>query len=1253
MRILSAVSKSALWMFLVFAMLHPAGLYAATGSDFYVDDTAAGANNGSGWSNAYTDLQSALTAAVSGDTIHVAKGTYKPTSGSDREATFQLKTSVTLLGGYPDGGGTRDPKANVTTLSGDLLGNDGTFVPNEGGDPTRDDNSYHVVTGSGTDTTAVLDGFFISGGNANDYYALGGTAGYGAGMFNNAGNPTVQNVTFSKNKAMNYGGGMYNSAGSNPVIADVSFTNNWADYGGGMFNDASSPSIRNTTFSNNTVNNGGGGVYNGNNSSPDLTNVTFSGNSAYGGGGMKNEGSGSNPTLMSVTFSNNSGNSGAGGIGNTNDASPVLTNCILWSDSSGGSVEIDGTPTVTNSVVQGGYTGTGNLSTDPNLGPLGSYGGYAQTVPLLPNSSAIDAGTATGAPSTDQRGITRPQGSGYDIGAFERDSTTAPQPAVIGINPDHAYPIEPINVTINGANFTGSPSVYFQKSGSASIKATNVSLVSAGTITCTLDMSGAAVGGWNVVVLNSDGRSGALSNGFTALDIPHGDIYVDHNASGPSPDGTSWSTAFRDLAGVLAASQSGDTIHVATGTYKPATDGVRSKTFQLKNGVTLLGGYPTGGGTRDYKANVTTLSGDLLGNDNSTISRSEPTRSDNSCQVVIGSGTDDTAVLDGFFISGGNTDGCTISDGAGMYNDSGSPTVRNTSFNANSAYDGGGMYNYNGNGTLTMTNVTFSNNTADGTGGGMRNYNNSLTLSNMTFSKNSASNSGGGMYNDTSTVTLTNATFSHNSSGSGSGYGGGMYNYTSDLTLKKATFSDNTASYEGGGLYIYYNTSTLTNVTFSGNSAEYGGGMQVDDGTQTLTNVTFNNNTASDGVGGGGGIYISGHGALTATNCILWGDSSDELYDDYGTGTVTYSVVQGGYAGTGNLSSDPMLGTLGNNGGYTQTIQLLAGSPAIDAGTATGAPSVDQRGIARPQGGGYDIGAFEYAMSTTLDSDKASPQLIGSSIKFTAAGSGGSGDYEYKFWLKTGGIWSTVQVYSTTDTWTWNTMGESAGTYGVQVYIRKVGSKAKYEAIKTLSYVLVYPPTAGATLSPDLASPLLIGNNNITFTAGGVGGSGNYEYRFWLKTGGVWSPTGAYSTTDTWTWNTLGVPAGTYGVQVYVRNAGSSAKSEAVKNLSYVLVPSTPATGATLSPDHASPQTAGTDVTFTAGGVGGSGSYEYKFWVKAAGVWTPMQGYSATETWTWDTTGLTPGSYRVQVYVRNVGSSAQYEAVSGMAYVIQ
>ena len=161
-----------------------------------VDINAPGpTHDGTSWSDAYTDLQSALTDAGIGDEIWVAKGTYTPTVPVGRAATFQLLNGVALYGGYPSGGGTRDWENNETILSGDLATNDAADI-----DPadllteaTRDENSYHVVTGSGTEETAILDGFIVRAGNASE---ITGSEGLGGGMYNSQGSPTVTHCTF-------------------------------------------------------------------------------------------------------------------------------------------------------------------------------------------------------------------------------------------------------------------------------------------------------------------------------------------------------------------------------------------------------------------------------------------------------------------------------------------------------------------------------------------------------------------------------------------------------------------------------------------------------------------------------------------------------------------------------------------------------------------------------------------------------------------------------------------------------------------------------------------------------------------------------------------------------------------------------------------------------------------------------------------------------------------------------------------------
>jgi hypothetical protein len=147
-----------------------------------------------------------------------------------------------------------------------------------------------------------------------------------------------------------------------------------------------------------------------------------------------------------------------------------------------------------------------------------------------------------------------------------------------------------------------------------------------------------------------------------------------------------------------------------------------------------------------------------------------------------------------------------------------------------------------------------------------------------------------------------------------------------------------------------------------------------------------------------------------------------------------------------------------------------------------------------------------------------------------------------------------VRNYATTTTWTWNTSGKAAGTYYVQVDCRAVGSTAAKEASRVVSYVLSPPatPATGVNLAPSLTSPQPAGTS-IPFTAAGLPEGGIYEYRFWLKEGGVWSVVRNYATTTTWTWNTSGKAAGTYYVQVDCRAVGSTANREAAKVVAFTL----------------------------------------------------------------------------------------------------
>src|SRR5262245_26966996 len=158
---------------------------ASNAAVIYVDDSANGANDGTSWEDAYTDLEDGLAAAQSGDEVRIAQGTYKPAEpGGPREATFSIPNGVIVRGGYAGASAPgSDPDANdpdqfETILSGDLNGNDGK----PGSWFGYEENSYHVISALGTTAGTELRGVTVQGGSADDP-VFEGTNNRGGGVF--------------------------------------------------------------------------------------------------------------------------------------------------------------------------------------------------------------------------------------------------------------------------------------------------------------------------------------------------------------------------------------------------------------------------------------------------------------------------------------------------------------------------------------------------------------------------------------------------------------------------------------------------------------------------------------------------------------------------------------------------------------------------------------------------------------------------------------------------------------------------------------------------------------------------------------------------------------------------------------------------------------------------------------------------------------------------------------------------------------
>jgi parallel beta-helix repeat protein len=769
--------------------------------------------------------------------------------------------------------------------------------------------AYHAVQCvSGEDANTVLDGFTITGGNANgtdpndqcgggmycesssptvnDCMFNGNTADFfGGGMYNlDNSSPTVTNCTFYNNQAVSDGGGMYNRYSSSPTVTNCNFTTNSAiGGGGGMHNRySSSPTVTNCNFTTNSAF-GGGGMYNLDNSSPTVTNCAFSGNSAQfssgDGGGMHNRvnsspmvtncifwtnvamwGGGmcnyinSSPTVTNCTFSNNECSNGGGGIFNSDNSSPTVTNCILWGNTPDQINDWDSpasSTTVSFSDVQGGWPGMLVMDLDPLF--VNAAGGdlrlSSSASPCVDNGAMVTPGL----PATDLAGnprIVDGDRNGTDVvdmGAYEYQSWL-----IHNITRDEWYETIQfaIDAAVTGDEIEAAPGTYYE---AIDFKGKAIRLYSSGgPDVTTIDANGLNS---SVVTCNSGEDVNTILEGFTIT-----------GGSG-----------------------------------------------------TTVSGYKYGGGMYNYS--------------------SSPTVTD--CIFSNNTANKEGGGMFNKYYSSPTVINCAFYDniaagGVGMYNlDHSSPTLTNCIFSNNTADTaGGGMYNNIS--SPTVTNCIFSNNTANTAGGGMFNgYGSSPTVTNCSFEDNEA-DAGGGMANYTlSSPKLTNCTFRANSARAA----GGMNNYeNSSPTVTNCIFTGNIANDDTGGMHNHAGSNAiLTNCIFICNSAgNAGGGVQNAYSTATLTNCTFIGNTA---VTDGGGIR-NWDSNPTVTNCILWGNEPDEISSG-GTSVpvVNYSDVQGGHIGTGNINTDPNFVDANNPDPNLVNLRLLPVSECIDAGDSTAVPS--------------------------------------------------------------------------------------------------------------------------------------------------------------------------------------------------------------------------------------------------------------------------------------------------------------------------
>ena len=382
-------------------------------------------NDGLKWSTAFKNIQPAIDAAKKGDTIKVARGKYHPTEKisaflggdvnpaqptEDRDRSFLLKKDLHLYGGFPANAtdattmSNRDWEENKTILSGDFNNDDGNSFGN------TDENAHHVIVMLNASSDMRIDGFYITGGNAEkegasnsvyvDNVLVEHTKGGGIYAMTSLSSfidssPVLSNLVISNNKAKLEGGGIYNySNGGNasPTLTNVTIVNNFAgETGGGFLNSGltnSNPKLTNVDISGNEAKEGGGfACIAEEGSAPIFENVLISGNKANMSAGVYIFAmtTSASPVIINTTICGNkaTSNDGGNGIGgiliySTGDAKPVIRNSVIWGNK-GKAKEIDNIyvgskmgseyPVYTYSMIEGMDLGETNLlgSTDPKF----------------------------------------------------------------------------------------------------------------------------------------------------------------------------------------------------------------------------------------------------------------------------------------------------------------------------------------------------------------------------------------------------------------------------------------------------------------------------------------------------------------------------------------------------------------------------------------------------------------------------------------------------------------------------------------------------------------------------------------------------------------------------------------------------------------------------------------------------------------------------------------------------------------------
>ena len=982
--------------------------------------------------------------SVQGKTVYLRGGyvggsDYGAAPGDFDDGSRDWETNVTTIDGQNARRCVRLDQAN-----GELSGFTITNGHASGAYPNGQGGGVYCVNGSPTITkNVIMENFAQSGGGgiycagqtaaatiSNNTISRNSSGAIGGGIRCDAASPRITNNTVTANGFH----GIVCMYSCSPVIANNTITANQnngidctqnaspevtnntisANGGGGVSCSSASPTITNNSISGNLT----GGVWCVHPCTPTITNNTITAN-RHVGITINN----SSPTVANNTIAGNTW-----GIYCYEGSSPTITNCIVW----GNGTELYGC-SVTYSCIEGGSPGTGNIDADPLFADPanGDYhlrsrrGRYDPSTGLwvtdLDHSPCID----TGDPASAVGDEPSPNGGRINMGAYggTDQASKSTTPVLASIEPQSGPPV--CQGLITGSDFDSLPgTVTFISSSGAALEWEVLSWSNA-QIAFRVP-AGTPVGLGQVKVV----RANAAETQSLPFQVTHPDVVcVDDDNTTGIENGTE-AYPFDTIQEGVDAVAGGGIVKVAQGTYTGTTDNVvsiQSKTVYLRGGYVGGDAYAATAGNfgdddHEPDLHVTTVDGEnsrrcvLLRDANGEISGfhvtngsadsngggglsligSSPLVANNTIRgnqaieawwskgggVRLGPGSG--AILAGNLIEGNTA----IYRAGGVSIEDSSPTLTGNTIRGNTSQDdAGGIFIHTG--APTLTGNTIVDNTAATDGGGLFIRLSAATLVGNTIAGNKTATCGGGLFVlEASPLVEQNSVYGNLAGADG----GGLWVQGSALLLRSNSIESNSAVWEGGGVCLVdVSSGELTSNHIAGNHAALGGGIT----TRRSSPATFVNNTITANGSSGVwcdasspaiinntitansqyGIYSCHDASPVITNCILWGNG-----DDLCSCVATYSCVEDGDPGTGNIDADPLFADPANGdyhlrsrrGRYDPSTGLwvtdLDHSPCIDTGDPASAVGDEPS----PNSGRVNMGAY----GGTAEASKGSPVLL-------------------------------------------------------------------------------------------------------------------------------------------------------------------------------------------------------------------------------------------------------------------------------------